>query len=51
MWGEEEENGGKGSKGGLCGEEPHGVGQPIVWAEKFRTEDGVCQPYTVIGRD
>lgn len=28
-----------------------GEGQPIPWAEKFRTEGGVCQLYTVIGKD
>lgn len=36
---------------GLHRKEPLGEGQPSLWIVEFRIEDGVCQPYSVTGRD
>lgn len=33
---------------GLHRKKPLGEGQPKPWAEEFRAEDGVCQPYPVM---
>jgi hypothetical protein len=35
----------------LSREKPPGEGQPKPWADKFRVEGRVCQPYPVIGMD